>query len=483
MLRMWIAVLIFSCIGTAVYGMSDDSHFFKTRTDIIKIFDDYSILEDEIVSRDLKIIGGDLLVSGTINGQITVIGGDVRVTDTAVVNGRIVVLGGNLDQNPGAEIFGEIIEVNQETLSISRDDEDHDDEFEDEDCRVFSRRSEPYQEELWARYNRSEGVYLQFNFTAESDFNPPSVLYGGLGRSFHRNKYYGVIGFEQRFLKDRLQFYIEGYDRSKTNDTDRICDVTNSLAALFIHEDFLDWYHVSGYQAGGWLTLPYDVQFFGEYTREDQSRMKTVVSWSMFGGDKEFRDLFPIIEGTDEFITYGLTIGTPYVWQGPDELSAMVSGRVIESLSDSDFDYRKNEITVDAFLPFKRDVGFHFYGSYGGMVSDFCGPQHKYYLGGIGSVRGYRWKEFGEAYENSHYIRTTTELIYDDIALFYDRGVLWENSEDTIDWDYVDHFQSGHAIESVGLSFGDDIRVDVIKPIGKGHDRDLTFNITIMDFD
>ena len=57
-----------------------------------------------------------------------------------------------------------------------------------DDNTTFSKSPTYHFDEFgWARYNRSEGLYLQLNNTFQSEFIPGSSFYGGIGRTFHRN--------------------------------------------------------------------------------------------------------------------------------------------------------------------------------------------------------------------------------------------------------------------------------------------------------
>ncbi len=60
------------------------------------------------VQGDISAFGGNVLAQGTVNGSITVIGGNITVEETGVVNGNLSTLGGNISTMPGATVGGNI---------------------------------------------------------------------------------------------------------------------------------------------------------------------------------------------------------------------------------------------------------------------------------------------------------------------------------------------------------------------------------------
>ncbi len=58
-------------------------------TDEIIFYKDHIIPSGEISYDNIRIIGGDLIVDGVVKGKITLIGGDVRLNESAVLDGQI----------------------------------------------------------------------------------------------------------------------------------------------------------------------------------------------------------------------------------------------------------------------------------------------------------------------------------------------------------------------------------------------------------
>lgn len=59
---------------------------------------------------DVAIIGGSILVEGQVKGDIAVVGGSAKFTDTAQVAGDVAVVGGRVARDPGAVVQGDIAE-------------------------------------------------------------------------------------------------------------------------------------------------------------------------------------------------------------------------------------------------------------------------------------------------------------------------------------------------------------------------------------
>ncbi|MCK4579537.1 MAG: polymer-forming cytoskeletal protein, partial [Candidatus Marinimicrobia bacterium] len=111
-------------VGLPAFGQEDDTTSTQNArvepSGEIKIFTDLTIPEGEIRSGNLRVIGGDLTVAGTVTGRITVIGGAVEILPTATIEGSIYALGGKINRDPGATVTGQVIEVNRGKVSMSR---------------------------------------------------------------------------------------------------------------------------------------------------------------------------------------------------------------------------------------------------------------------------------------------------------------------------------------------------------------------------
>ena len=75
-----------------VFGFSSSlSDSSKFTTNEIRFYSDITIDSSEIITNNIRILGGGLTVYGTVESQITVIGGDVHILSSAIINGKIKV--------------------------------------------------------------------------------------------------------------------------------------------------------------------------------------------------------------------------------------------------------------------------------------------------------------------------------------------------------------------------------------------------------
>ena len=108
-MKFGIAVLIF--IQALLLGRelsSGDSTSLTSNE--IRLYSDVTIDSSQVSVNTIRILGGSLNVYGTVEGQITVVGGDIHIFPSAIVNGTIILIGGEIHRDPNAQIIGNIID-------------------------------------------------------------------------------------------------------------------------------------------------------------------------------------------------------------------------------------------------------------------------------------------------------------------------------------------------------------------------------------
>jgi len=80
--------------------------------DRVSMGQDMTIKEGEVVYGDAVVVGGDLVVNGTVKGDAVTTGGDLTLGPAAVVEGDAVATGGKLTVSPTAKVGGEKVAVN-----------------------------------------------------------------------------------------------------------------------------------------------------------------------------------------------------------------------------------------------------------------------------------------------------------------------------------------------------------------------------------
>ena len=111
----------------------------KIITDEIKFFNDYTIESGEINRDNIRVVGGDLFVYGTVDGKITVVGGDVTLGSTSVVNGIIIAIGGSVQKDELAVIHGKIIETHMKEGLVYREMEPAESINGDNEFKIWER--------------------------------------------------------------------------------------------------------------------------------------------------------------------------------------------------------------------------------------------------------------------------------------------------------------------------------------------------------
>lgn len=483
----------------------------------IKIFNDLVIPQGEVRSGNIRVIGGNLTVAGRVTGRITVLGGDVDLQPTAQVEGSIVALGGKINRSDEAQVTGDVLEVNRGKVSVTREesrqifgydedkderldwhrDEDEDDEWVARDVgserlvwRPYARRrTQPDFEltgggDLLLRYNRAEGVALYIPFHPDTDDIPGFEVYGFGGRAFKAQQWYGRIGIGEYLWRGRIGFLVEGHKEPRHNDGWRVTPKENSLGAFLIHQDWYDFYEAEGYGGSFVLGLPPLVEFKARYRNEIHAIMDSVTNWSLFREDR-FRGRYPITEGRDVNLQYLVTLGWP-VGSFPRRFQGNLSYAYTKTMDGSAFDYTRDDITLEAFVPLHRRLGIRVKARTGAVYGDATGYglQHLVPIGGIGSLQGYDYKELiGNQYAvvNAMFsLRKRRGTRNGLLSLHWHFGLAWDSQDRILTGNYFSDLQKD-GCHAVGISMGnDDARIELFRPLVEG--RDWIFYLRILDF-
>ena len=77
--------------------------------DIVVFGGNVTIEEEAELKGNLIVFGGTAVSDGEVSGDVVIIGGQVELSDTAVVSGDVVTIGGQLDRADGAEVRGDVV--------------------------------------------------------------------------------------------------------------------------------------------------------------------------------------------------------------------------------------------------------------------------------------------------------------------------------------------------------------------------------------
>jgi hypothetical protein len=438
------------------------------RGNIIEPFKKIVVEQDEFVRGAVFSVAGDIEVYGEVNQDVVSLFGDIYVGPDAVIRGDVVTLKGRADVARDASVYGNV---------LSGPDGDRGRKH-----RFHRRESEL---EVGARlsYNRVDGIapYMSLGYDDTDSLLPRMWIEAGYAFESKRWRY--EIGLEQSVLRT-TPIMVGGalYRRLASEDTAIVSREENTAYALLFTEDFMDYYEAEGGRAWVKAKPISSLTIEGGYRFEDTRWFNARNNlWSLFGGDKRFADNFASvgaayrvpasveIDSSTNAAWYANVLWDTRDGEEPLEYSAWTAAGSCEwSHPDfnSDFDYRRYKAEVTRLQRLNRRIMLVVKGTYGG--SDGYLPMYKrFYLGGLGTLHGYRHKE----YMGTRFWTVNTEYRLEfprtDLAV----SVSWDVGRISNDT----RFRAGDDVKhSLGasVSLGDDFKVTLAKRLDRSYDDD-----------
>jgi len=432
----------------------------------------YFVEKDEKINADIVITDGDLEIDGEINGSVIVVLGDIIINRSGVIRGDAIAVSGDIIRRSGAIIFGDEIQISWRS-------------FVDRSARTSrrwtvqadSRRqfgidhyAEDFDEGFDLRYNRVEGLFMSLDISKRESFNRRFFnLYGNVGYGFKSEEWRYTIGLERIFLDENsLTIGVKGYDLTDTDDKLIIGVHENSLAAVFLKEDFLDYHNRKGIT--GYISQQFSntglVRF--EYTADKFSSIQNAANWTIFGGNKKFRNNPSITNGERKGFSLLGIIDTRSRFSITDKgWWIQYEGEYMEPVKGSALDYDRHILDIRRYQPLSRFENLNLrviFGSSRGALP----IQRRFYLGGIGTLRGMKYKQFS----GSSMFLANIEYLFDP-----DKILSGPPSWFVEDFKIALFFDAGAAFEATTSSYFDNLNSDIIKHnVGVGittHDEDL----------
>jgi len=468
--------------------------------DIVRFLGDVCIDEDEEIEGDVVTIGGSIKLKGRIDGDAVAVFGSILMAPFSTVDGDAVSVAGRVRMAEGAEVFGDIVDGGWRWGDRKRhewDDESWDwaqEDWDDEYGRWYEDWPLRYEERIFEniRYNRVEGLFLGWGFGGERSQRSGLRFFGNGGYGFKSDAWRYQLGLSRSWGDSYMtEVGAKAYDLTDSDDRWLMPTIENSLAAFFLREDFHDFFRRYGASVFANQNITHYVRLSGEYRADTYENMEQSAHWSLFGGDKVFRPNPPILPlDPDE-----------------DEMRSIMARFIVDSRDDYDdpaegwclrgeyeyagrglgggFDFdrfvadvrRYQRITGGEYVDARVRVGSV------KQKSDLM-PRHKLFdLGGIGTLRGYRFKEFPDSTKmvlgNIEYridgrkFGNIEELFLSDFTLSFFADAGWVgHSFDDVD---IETFKTDIG---VGISDHDqDWRIDFAKRLDKSESIVVTFRI------
>ncbi len=485
----------------------------KKNADIVRFWGNVTIEPDEFIRGDVVTLRGTVHVQGEVDGDVVAVFGSVELDSTAYVEGDVVSVGGKIYRSKDAHVGGDLVQTTITGVKVDDGDQHvsvgltgisigpkKGDEWERKKHKRAKRRwnagidDEPFM----FRYNRVEGLFLGLKLERDDWRDSGSSwfdLYGHAGYGFSRKRGCYQIGLERSiFGKYGPVIGAEAHDIVDSEDKWIIPTFENSLAAFFLREDFQDYYRREGYSA----YLSHDISEYltltAEYRKDHHYNLKRKTNWSIFGGDKKFREnpLFDEIEFRS--VVANLTLDTRNNYKYPDQgwlinLTGEFAGK---DFKNADVDYDRFIVDIRRYQPITYGENLDFRlraGSSRGTL-----PTHlKFDLGGLSTLRGYRYKEFpdenrmllGNVEYRIHGRRSPFNRVlgWSDFSfvLFADAGYVWSVDDTLKAQEGFDDLNWEDLSTAIGFGIGNregNVRLDFAKRMDKkGEPLLVTFRI------
>jgi len=246
------------------------------------------------------------------------------------------------------------------------------------------------------RYNRVEGLFLGLNVDADYwRYRRPAspFVFGSAGYAFAAKELEYQIGLEQGFSRGS-RFAIGGeYHRLiQSPDTWIVGDEENSLAAFLIREDFRDYYLTEGGSVYLTQSLGDDFLFKAGYFYDRLDSLERNASWSLFGKSKKFRENPAMDTGELRALAGRLTLDTRNNRQRTTRgwFTTLDFERAGEGVG-GDYEYDRLLADIRRYQSLGFDQGLDFRLRIG-TGSGHMPWQKTFQLGGISTMRGYKFK-------------------------------------------------------------------------------------------
>jgi len=359
------------------------------------------IEESETVTGNVIVKGGDLTIYGKVDGDVEVVGGDLHMKRTGKITGSARVVNGSILKEEGAVIAGSENYRQKEKSSfrpsrrkISRT------------VRTFDvpwSNEKNYLDNFIFRYNRVEGMFLglgsekKYYWDGERSWN----MYGFAGWGFKSHTWRGSLGLARQFAiltnegSGIIELGAEGYSLTDTKDNWIISHHENTAAALFIHEDFRDYFerngytlHLAYYSKNDYLKNELKI----EYLVDAYDSLTNKVDWALFGGGKWFRTNPAINPGKMRSIIASGGVSTiSNTSYGSEGWSLNISAEFAKKNWGSEFEFDQYILDLRRFQPLGRYDNFNIRLRAGSLVGDML-TQKVFDLGGLGTMNAFPFK-------------------------------------------------------------------------------------------
>lgn len=436
---------------------------------MIRAFNDVRIEKDDFVRGFIFSVTGNIDVLGEVNKDVVSLFGDVYVAQEAVARGDVASVTGQVQISREASVYGIVYTGTQEQKGRSR---------------RFYGTLEESELTIDAYYNRVDGAtpLARFEYQDQDSLLPHLLLEGGY--AFESERMRLRAGVEQVLWRE-VPMALGGvaYHELASEDDWLLSRDENNAFTLFWTEDFKDYYE----RTGGYLyyrVKPADFFTLETGYRYDETRWFEAERdlWSLFGGDKKFPRNFHRVPADfrdqgiaeiDTGTTAAFSFETSYDTRDekhPYDFSAWNLGGRLEWSDDqisSDYDYRRYQMSLARYQEIHPRIMLISRFVFGG--SDGYLPMYKrFYLGGLGTIRGYKHKE----YMGKRFWMANLEYRFRFPRTDFAFSVLYDAAQISNDSPLNGDVEVKQSIGGA-LYIGDDFRLSLAQRLDGAEDKDL----------
>ncbi|MBK7140897.1 MAG: BamA/TamA family outer membrane protein [bacterium] len=411
-------------------------------------------------------VTGDIRVDGEVNKDVVSLFGTVTIGQAAVIRGDVATIGGGISVERKASVYGNTYNGTEEKVFRRH---------------RLNRGLTEFSYQPFFVFNRVDGANPNLSARFQDTDSMLPSIWASAGYAFASSSWRVKGGIEQTIEKKHgITIGLEGHRDLLSDDDWLLSDRENTVYALTVTEDFKDYYEeIGGSIYAKARPIKNTMVTLGFRSGETNWLPANRNLWSVFGGDKRFSENFTTVP--TELLTEGAAaidtgkIASVYGSLGfdnrnndPFSASAWaftLSGEISSPDFSSDYDFSRFVASLRRYQMISHYSILLLRGMIGGSEGDI--PIHRtFYLGGLGTLHGYRHKEL----MGSRFWMINSELRYTfprtDVAV----SVLWDMGQIGYHGPNDENIEVRHSIGGA-LYFGDDVRVSVARRLDSVTDR------------
>ncbi len=379
----------------------DDQDSKISKSDAVTFNGKTEINAGDSIQTDLVVKNGDLVVSGTVLGDVLVVNGDIHLRSSSIILGNVRAMNGNVTKETGAFVEGYTEQSGSTTTKRYYRKHTNRAKYTYSFKPYFLNETNILDDNVLFRYNRVEGLFIGFGAEKKFYWDGSKTVSGAgsFGYGFTSHKWRLQLGLDRQFAATEDELYeIGGEVHSLTDSKDEwIMNLAeNNLSSLFFKEDFRDYYQREGYSIHsarytkyGDLATMIDVR----YAVDRYSSMYSNATWGVFGG-RTFRSNPLVSSGMMKSIAIsgGLSTIAKYRYQS-EGWNFYVRGEYGGNSLGGDFDFSQAVIDIRRFQPITEDDQFNIRVRIGALEGAPL-TQKIFELGGANTMPAFGFKEF-----------------------------------------------------------------------------------------